>query len=135
MRNTVFDAKQWIMEALIQGNVRSVISGNIYKDRRPSGSMKEDIVINDISMTMDFLQQGAFNVNCYVPFLNVPINGTMQFMPNHSRMKIIAEAVGDILADVFRDDYNLYIENHRSFEEESEKANYINFRISLIAYN
>ncbi|KPE51264.1 hypothetical protein [Chryseobacterium indologenes] len=133
--NTVLDGQQWIFEDLTLGNIRSVITGNIYKDKRPSGSKKEDIVINSIAMDNSFLQDGVFNVNCYVPMLSVSINGITQYMPDTSRMAIIAKAVYKILNKLFRPQYNLVIESHKTFEEEEEKANYINFRINLKAYN
>lgn len=133
--NTVLDGQQWIFEDLTLGNIRSVITGNIYKDKRPSGSKKEDIVINSIAMDNSFLQDGVFNVNCYVPMLSVSINGITQYMPDTNRMAIIAKAVYKILNQLFRPKYNLVIESHKTFEEEAENANYINFRINLKTYN
>ncbi|MEL7678117.1 hypothetical protein [Elizabethkingia meningoseptica] len=44
MRKTVLDGKQWIFELLKNGGIKNVISGDIYKDRRPVGSIKEDAV-------------------------------------------------------------------------------------------
>ncbi len=132
---TVFDGKQWILEVLTQGNVKSIVNGGIYKDRRPSGSTKEDIVINDIAMDYSYLQDGVFNVNIYVPNLSIPINGQTQYQPNHTRIKTIAEAVYPILHQVYTDKFNLTIVSHKSFEEEAEKATYINFRINLKAFN
>lgn len=135
MRKTVLEGKQWIFELLSQSNVKTLITGNIYKDKRPSGSTKEDIVINDISMDNSFLQDGVFNVNCYVPMLSVSINGITQYMPNSNRMLEISKAVYPIFENIFRPKFNLTVVNHNTFEEEAEKANYINFRINLKAYN
>lgn len=135
MRKTVLEGKQWIFELLSQSNVKTLITGNIYKDKRPSGSTKEDIVINDISMDNSFLQDGVFNVNCYVPMLSVSLNGITQSMPNSNRMLEISKAVYPIFENIFRPKFNLTLVNHNTFEEEAEKANYINFRINLKAYN
>lgn len=135
MRNTVLEGKQWIFELLSQSNIKTLITGNIYKDKRPSGSTKEDIVINDISMDNSFLQDGVFNVNCYVPMLSVSINGITQYMPNSNRMLEISKAVYPIFENIFRPKFNLTVVNHNTFEEEADKANYINFRINLKAYN
>lgn len=135
MKKTVLDGKQWIFELLTQSNIRSVISGNIYKDKRPSGSTKEDIVINSISMDNSFLQDGVFNVNCYVPMVSVNINNVTQSMPNNNRMMEISRAVYPIFENIFKPQFNLTVVNHNAFEEENEKANYINFRINLKAYN
>lgn len=135
MRNTVLEGKQWIFELLSQSSIKTLITGNIYKDKRPSGSAKEDIVINDISMDNSFLQDGVFNVNCYVPMLSVSLNGITQSMPNSNRMLEISKAVYPIFENIFRPKFNLTVVNHNTFEEEAEKANYINFRINLKAYN
>ncbi|NML70031.1 hypothetical protein HHL23_09480 [Chryseobacterium sp. RP-3-3] len=135
MKKTVLEGKQWIFELLSQGNIKSVINGNIYKDKRPSGSTKEDCVINSVSMDNSFLQDGVFNVNFYVPMLSVLLNGITQYMPNNNRMLEISKAVYPILENIFRPGFNLTVVNHSTFEEVEEKATYINFRINLKAYN
>lgn len=135
MKKTVLEGKQWILELLLQSTIKSLITGNIYKDKRPSGSTKEDIVINSISMDGSFLQDGVFNVNCYVPMQSVSMNGITQDMPNNNRMLEISKAVYPIFENIFRPQFNLTVVNHNTFEEEDEKANYINFRINLKAYN
>lgn len=134
MKKTVFDGKQWILELLNQSNVKTIISGKIYKDKRPVGSAKEDIVINALPMTSEFLQNGVFNVNCYVPYISIKIDGVDQNMPNNVRLEAIAKAVYPVLEEVYKDDFNLEVDNHTTFEEEAEKASYINFRVSLNAY-
>ncbi|ASK29727.1 hypothetical protein CEY12_06235 [Chryseobacterium sp. T16E-39] len=135
MKKTVLEGKQWIFELLSQSNIRTIITGNIYKDKKPSGSIKEDIVINSISMDGSFLQDGVFNVNCYVPMVSVNLNGITQYMPNNNRMLEISKAVYPIFEDIFRPQFNLTVVNHNTFEEDEEKSNYINFRINLKAYN
>ncbi len=135
MKKTVLDGKQWIFELLTQSNIRTVISGNIYKDKRPSGSTKEDIVINSISMDNSFLQDGVFNVNCYVPMVSVSLNNTTQYMPNNNRMMELSRVIYPVFENIFKPQFNLTVVNHNTFEEETEKANYINFRINLKAYN
>lgn len=135
MKKTVGQGKQWIFELLNQGNIKTVINGLIYKDKRPAGSTKEDIVINALPMTNDFLQDGVFNVNCYVPMLSVNVNSITQFLPNTAREEIITQAVYPLLENIFKPQFNLTIANHQSYTEESEKATYIGFRINLKAYN
>jgi len=55
MKKTVLDGKQWILELLLKAGINNVISGKIYKDKRPADSQKEDIVINSLTMTNHFL--------------------------------------------------------------------------------
>ena len=132
---TVNQGKQWISELLIEGGILNLISGGIYRDKRPAGSVKEDIVINSIAMDNSFLQDGVFNVNCYVPMLFKKINSIDQYLPNNIREEAISQAVYPLLEKVFRPQFNLAVVNHNSFTEDTEKATYINFRINLKAYN
>lgn len=132
---TVNQGKQWISDLLIEGSITNVISGVVYRDKRPIGSTKEDIVINSIAMDNSFLQDGVFNVNCYVPMLLKKINNIDQYLPNTVREDAISKAVYPILEKVFTSQYNLSIVNHNSFTEETEKVTYINFRINLKVYN
>ena len=110
MKKTVFDAKQWIYELLNVSSVKTSISGKIYKNKRPTESTKEDIVVNSILMDNDFLQDGTFNVNCYVPYVSVSIDGISQFMPNESRLSQISQLVYPLLDNIYRDKFNLTIE-------------------------
>lgn len=135
MKKTVFDGKQWILELLNQSNVKTIISGKIYKDKRPIGSTKEDIVINSLPMTNTFFQDGVFNVNCYVPYISVKIDGIDQNMPNNMRLEAVAKSVYPVLEDVNKSQYVLSIVDHQTFQEEAEKASYLNFRINLKAFN
>ncbi|AQX00422.1 hypothetical protein ATE49_15185 [Elizabethkingia miricola] len=133
MRKTVLDGKQWIFELLKNGGIKNVISGDIYKDRRPVGSTKEDAVINSISMNEEFLQDGVFNINIYIPYLRVKINGIDQDMPNEVRQKIIMNFVKPLLESVYTKDYNLKLEFHDVLDDA--KDNWINFRVNMKAFN
>ncbi|MDV3585526.1 hypothetical protein CMU68_10010 [Elizabethkingia anophelis] len=133
MRKTVLDGKQWIFELLKNGGIKNVISGDIYKDRRPVGSIKEDAVINSVSMNEEFLQDGVFNINIYIPYLRVKINGIDQDMPNEVRQKIIMNFVKPLLESVYTKDYNLKLEFHDVLDDA--KDNWINFRVNMKAFN
>ena len=133
MKKTVLDGKQWILGLLLKAGINNVISGKIYKDKRPAGSQKEDIVINSLTMTNHFLQNGVFNVNCYVPMIGIKANdGIVQKQKNAKRLKEISDAVYSALSEVWEDEFNLEVVNHQEFEEDN--FNYYNFRISLNAY-
>lgn len=133
MRQSDIEAKQWIFDALKNGGVRNVISGEIYKDFRPAGSVKEDIVINSITMNNTFFQTGAFNVNCYVPYLKVKINSIDQYVPNEQRLKAVKDAVKPLLENKFTNNCNFDIEFSSTIMDE--KDCYINFRLKLNAFN
>lgn len=132
---TIFDAKQWILTTLLNGGVKSTINGNIYKDRKPTNSNLEDIVINSVVMDNGYLQDAVLNVNCYVPYIQVKADGITQYHPNHARLKAITETVYPLLDRIWGEGFNMAIVNHKVFDEDTEKSNYINFRINLKAFN
>lgn len=133
MRNSVIEAKQWIFDILKAGGVRNVISGEIYKDYRPAGSVKEDIVINSITINNTFFQTGVFNVNCYVPYLKMKINSIDQNVQNETRLIAINNAVKPLLENRYTNRCNIDIEF--STVVTDEKDCYISYRIKLNAYN
>ena len=131
-KSTVLDGKQWILSLLLSANIQNSISGKIYKDKRPTGSDKEDIVINSLTMTNDYMQNGVFNVNIYVPMVSITSNGITQYQKNNARMKVLADLVYPVLNDAWGNDYNLDVVNSQDFEEGNE--NFYNFRVSLNAH-
>ena len=134
MKRTEFDGKQWILELINASPLKSAINGKVYKNRRPSDSAKEDIVINGVSVDNTWLQDGIFNVNIYVPYQQVKIDGTTQNMPNESRMKQLTDIAYPVFDEIYQDQFNLTIVRTEVIEEDKENANYINFRINLKAY-
>lgn len=132
MRRTVLDGKQWILDLLLAAGIHNAISGRIYKDKRPSGSTKEDIVINSLTMTNDYMQNGVFNVNIYVPMTSQKIDGITQFQKNNARLKQLADLVYPVLDDAWTNEQNLFVVNHQDFEDGND--NFYNFRVSLNAH-
>lgn len=135
MKKTEFDAKQWILELINTSPLKAFVNGKVYKNRRPAGSQLEDVVINAIVMDNRFLQDGAFNVNCYVPYKRVTIDNVVNFLPNEERSKAIADVAYPVFDNVFKEKFNLTIERVEVIEVDEEKASYVNFRINLKAYN
>lgn len=131
---TIYDAKDLVVQRLI-ATVKPHISGAIYRDRRLSGSTKEDIVVNSLPMTSDFHQIGVLNVNVYVPFITVTSGTVTQYQPNNTRLKALASIVQQALHEYYGSDYNFYVENMTDYEEEAEKATFINFRIRINLFN
>lgn len=129
---TVIDGKEWILE-LLNAN-KPTISGKIYIDKRITTNT-EDIVINSLTMTGQFMQNGVFNVNCYVPNISINSAETIVQVPNKKRLKEISSQVVEVLKYHADPKYNLSIENIAQLEETNENANYINFRVSLNAFN
>lgn len=132
MKRTVFDCKQWIVDALRTAGVNNAISGKISKDKRQTGSTKEDIVVNSITLNNEYLQNGVFNVNIYVPALSFKVDGIVQTQKNDTRLKVIADLVTIALDDIWKEEYNMTIENQQEVEQGEES--YFNIRVMLNAY-
>lgn len=131
-KKTVLDGKQWILDILLENRIDQVINGKIYKDQRPTDREAEDIVINSLTMTNAFLQNGVFNVNCYVPKNTFTHGGITQKQKNYTRLKQIADRVYQALNDVWKEGFNLDVVNHQDYEEGD--YNYYNFRVEINAY-
>lgn len=72
------------------------ITGDIYKDERPDGSMREDIVVNTIDLTTDYAPQIATsNVNIHVPDLDLTIDGRPQKKEDMERLGSLTKTVMD----------------------------------------
>lgn len=132
MKRTTLDGKQWILDILLENGIDKFIGGKIYKDERPTDSIAEDIVINSLTMTNGYMQNGVFNVNCYVPRLSITHNGITQKKKNYARLSEIADKVYQALNDIWKEDFNLNVVNHQDFEEGD--LNYYNFRVEINAY-
>ncbi len=131
------EAKEWLLSVLFESkqNGKININGNIYIDKKPS-SENEDIVINSVTMNSDFFQMGIFNVNCYVPDLEINAGGKVQFMPNKTRLKQVTEEVYKVIKDFSVSQlYRAYVDEIRQEQEIEENTHFMNFRIILNAKN
>lgn len=131
---TIYDAKDRLISFLIW-NMKPFISGGIYRDRRPTGSTKEDIVVNSLPLSSGFHQKGVFNVNLYVPNVKVNFEGVQQYHPNHFRLRELARPLSDALEEYHGGDFNLWTEYMQEYEEDTEKATYLNFRVKFNLFN
>lgn len=133
---SVYYAKQCLYDMLQASGVRSLITGGIYKDKRPIGSKVEDIVINSIDGDTEILQEFILNVNCHVPYKQYYASpgGAVQYRIDNERLMQVFDIVSNILDDKYNDLYDCKIDRHEDFDIEEEKVTYINFRINLIIY-
>lgn len=129
MKKTTIESKQWILDILLNAEIDKIINGKIYKDIRPVGSTSEDIVINSLVMNNQFLQNGVFNVNCYIPLVAITHNGITQKRKNLKRLKEIVDKVYQALDEFWNDDFYLEIINHQELQEGEE--HFYNFRIEI----
>lgn len=129
---TSFDIDKIVYTILNGSAVKKAINGGIYyQNDRPDGSANEDVVINTIAMTQDFLPQVATsNVNIYVADKTRKINGIEQSKPNHERLSELTKIVLDVLRGSRIDGLKLIPESQSILQEESIRQHFCNIRIS-----
>lgn len=125
------------LDAIIYGllNVPSItgfINGEVYVgDDRPDDSTCEDIVVNSIDLSQDYLPQlGTSNVNVYVPDKPMRIKGKSQYKACRQRMKSITQKVVSELKKAVVPGLKFTIDAQTVLNESEIKQHYVNIRIS-----
>jgi hypothetical protein len=131
---TTFDTDTILFSLLRQSPVSDAISGGIYVgDDRPDDSVKEDIVVNSITLTQDFWPQiGTSNVNIFVPDKNVQINGKKQLQANRTRLEALSEMVIETLRNANITGLGIVLGSQTILEEPDVKQHFTNIRIKWI---
>lgn len=128
----LFDTDSILYGILSKSPVKNAISGSIYVgDDRPDDSEDEDIVVNSIDLTQDYLPQiGTSNVNVYVKDTPKKIKGKQQMKANRTRLKALSEKTMTALRGAIVPGLKFTIENQAILAESSIKQHFVNIRIS-----
>jgi len=128
---TTFDTDAILFSLLQDSPVKKAINGGIYiSDDRPNDSDKEDIVVNSIDLTQDYLPQiGTSNVNIFVPDKNVKITGKQQLQANRTRLKELSAMAMETLRGANITGLKLILGSQTVLEEPSVKQHFVNIRI------
>jgi hypothetical protein len=128
---TTFDTDSILYSLLRDSPVSTAINGGIYVgDDRPEDSEKEDIVVNSIDLTQDYLPQiGTSNVNIYVSDKNVKIRGKQQLQADRIRLKSLSEMAMEVLRGANITGLKLILGSQTILEEPSVKQHFVNIRI------
>lgn len=109
----------------------SSINGGIYvQGERPDNSEKEDIVINNISITHELPQSGVSNVNIHVKDLKVRISGQEQRKANRERLRTLTRLVLDTLKAARIEGLTFWVTNETVIKEPAVNQHYNNLRIN-----
>ena len=129
---TTFDTDAILFSLLQDSPVKEVINGGVYVgDDRPDDSDKEDIVVNSIDLTQDYLPQiGTSNVNIFVPDKNVKIGGKQQLQANRTRLKELSAMAIETLRNANITGLKIILGNQTVLEEPSVKQHFVNIRIN-----
>ena len=129
---TSFDIDTIVFRMLNVPTVKKAISGGIYKgDDRPEDSQDEDICINTISSTQDFLPQIATsNVNIYVADVPKKVKGKSMMKANTTRLKAITTNVMQVLRETKIPGLLFKVDSQSTLSEMNMKQHFVNIRIS-----
>ncbi len=124
---TQFDAINILFQIVNSSSLKSTINGTVNKLKRPAGSDKEDVVINAITLGDTNLQEGVFNVNIYVPNIQVQKSS----LPNTVRLQALSVLALTALEEVSGDNYSFFVSSQSIFEEVDINYHFFNFRIEF----
>jgi hypothetical protein len=129
---TTFETDTLLFSLLRESPVSAAINGGIYVgDDRPDDSVKEDIVVNSIDLTQDYLPQiGTSNVNIFVPDKVVTIGGKQQLKANRTRLKELSNMTIETLRNANITGLKLILVNQTILAEPSVNQHFVNIRIN-----
>lgn len=79
------EIKEAFYGLVTKSELSGLVSGSVYKDRRPINSDVEDVVISVLTTDAGQIQAFVLNVNVYVP----DIKRGKEFIPNEERVKLL----------------------------------------------
>ena len=131
MRDTL-DQNQILYDFINASALKTAVTGKIYYDNRPTGSVVEDIVINSINLSSGDIQRGTSNVNIYVRDI-ISADGKLK-QSDSARLKQISNIAKPILKKHYGQYYNFRIALITIIEEQGTDFSYLNIRIDFRFY-
>lgn len=130
---TVIDA---VYSRLVAFGIQQQVSGDIYKLRRPKGSVKEDVVVNGLPINAAQVQTGLVNVNIHVPNPVLEFStGTDDSHPDFVRLGALVGWATEVLREWYEDGVAYEVENQGLIQDEATGGWYANIRIRVYAKN
>lgn len=126
-----------ILFQILKGSIQlnEAISGGVYIDERPDNSEKEDVVVNTIDLTQEYLPQlGSSNVNIHVKDLTVNIQGVQQSKQNIGRLKELTSIVLNVLKEATIEGIAMVVTNQSVLKEREVNQHYTNIRIDWVIH-
>ncbi len=122
--------------------LKSQINGGIYKDGyRPGNSRKEDVCISTLALTQEQPQVALCNINVYVPDSQQLVGNAVDYIPNSSKLKGLANTIKQVIDQALLDpsyaDFSLRVDSQRTFKNQDTEAreHFQNIRLELIIPN
>lgn len=132
---TTLDIEDILWTFLNSSSLKGSVNGGVYKRRRPTGSTKEDVVINCLPVNNLQVQSAVANVNIHVPNKVQNISGIEDSYPDHARLKALGNIAVSLLVDQWNTGYNFDVQQQNVFEDEDGKSHYVNIRLDFYSIN
>jgi hypothetical protein len=113
-------------------DVTDVISGGVYKSKRPINSNAEDVVIGCLPTVNLQIQPAVANVNIHVPNLNIAGDNTQ---PNFARLRELTTLVISKLTDQYKGSYWFDVQSQGTYPEDEINQHYSNIRVQFFNNN
>jgi hypothetical protein len=127
-----FDTDNYLYGVLKASTVLvAALTGGIYvMGERPDDSIKEDVVINTIDLTQNYVPQlGTSNVNIHVSDIDVTIGGKQQKKANRARMQSLTTTVLSVLSAAKIEGLKYIVTNQTTIKEPEMSQHFVNLRI------
>lgn len=109
--------------------LRNELTGSIYVGERPDNSEKEDVAVNNITVTHERPQSGTSNVNIHVPDLRLKIKGQEQTKADRERLRTLTNLVLSVLKAANIEGLTFWVTNETVIKEPALPQHYTNLRI------
>lgn len=128
----IFDTDTILFQTLKNDSaIASQLTGGVYIRQRPDNSVKEDIVVNTITLSQEYAPQiGTSNINIHVADKTVNIGGVQQKVADLVRLKTLSGLVLDKIRTVVVQGLTMTIEPQNLIKEDEISQHYVNIRIS-----
>lgn len=125
----IFDANELLFKALNKASIKAIINGEVLNDGRPINSLKEDIVVNTITISQTTKPQIATsNINCYAL-------DAKEGKKNTNRLKVISRKVIEEFKNTEFIGKSVFILSQNIIQETNNKEHYVNIRIQWMIYD
>lgn len=122
--------KSVVQERILSSALCDEVSGVVKKDRRPTGSTKEDVIISCLASENGNIQRSTINVNIYV----ADKEAGYQHDPDHARLNVLATMSQEVL-DTFRGDGWRAVLKSQRITSVGEREHVITNKIDLRILN
>lgn len=112
--------------------ITTVVSGGVYKEKRPINSSAEDVVIGCLPTVNLQIQPAIANVNIHVSNLSIAGDDSQ---PDFARLRTLTTLVISKLSDQYKGSYWFDVQSQTVYPEDDINQHYSNIRVQFFNNN